>query len=139
MAVILVTGMSGTGKSAALAELARRGHRVVDTDHGDWIEDVQVSDGSVEPLWNEERIDALPGVEESAVIGLPDPDFGEAVIAFVVARSGHTLSEAGIIATLKDEIARFKVPKRVVFTPELPRNAMGKVQKSALRERMTPR
>ncbi len=59
MAVILITGMSGTGKSAALAELARRGHRVVDTDHGDWIEDVKLPDGSMEPLWNEERIDAL--------------------------------------------------------------------------------
>ena len=51
--------MSGTGKSAALAELERRGHRVVDTDYGDWIEDVRLPDGSVEPLWNEERIDEL--------------------------------------------------------------------------------
>ena len=59
MAVVLITGMSGTGKSAALAELAKRGHRVVDTDYGDWIEDVRLPDGSVEPLWNEERIDAL--------------------------------------------------------------------------------
>ena len=58
-AAILITGMSGTGKSAALAELARRGHSVVDTDYGDWIEDVKLPDGSVEPLWNEERIDAL--------------------------------------------------------------------------------
>ena len=57
--MVLITGMSGTGKSAALAELARRGHRVVDTDYGDWIEDVRLPDGSVEPLWNEERIDAL--------------------------------------------------------------------------------
>jgi dephospho-CoA kinase len=61
VAAILITGMSGTGKSAALAELARRGHRVVDTDYGDWIEDVGLSDGSVEPLWNEERIDELLG------------------------------------------------------------------------------
>ena len=59
VAVVLITGMSGTGKSAALAELERRGHRVVDTDYGDWIEDVRLPDGSVEPLWNEERIDAL--------------------------------------------------------------------------------
>ena len=59
MGIVLITGMSGTGKSAALAELARRGHRVVDTDYGDWIEDVPLPDGSVEPLWNEERIAAL--------------------------------------------------------------------------------
>jgi dephospho-CoA kinase len=59
VAVVLITGMSGTGKSAALAELERRGHHVVDTDYGDWIEDVPLPDGSVEPLWNEERIDAL--------------------------------------------------------------------------------
>ena len=57
--MILITGMSGTGKSAALAELERRGHTVVDTDYGDWIEDVRLADGSVEPLWNEERIDDL--------------------------------------------------------------------------------
>ncbi len=57
--MVLVTGMSGTGKSAALAELENRGHRVVDTDYGDWIEDVRQADGSVEPLWNEMRIDAL--------------------------------------------------------------------------------
>lgn len=57
--MVLVTGMSGTGKSAALAELQNRGHRVVDTDYGDWIEDVTQPDGSVEPLWNEMRIDAL--------------------------------------------------------------------------------
>jgi dephospho-CoA kinase len=59
VAVVLITGMSGTGKSAALAELERRGHRVVDTDCGDWLEDVPLPDGSVEPPWNEERIDAL--------------------------------------------------------------------------------
>jgi dephospho-CoA kinase len=59
VAVVLITGMSGTGKSAALAELAHRGHRVVDTDYGDWIEEVRLADGSVEPLWKEDRIDAL--------------------------------------------------------------------------------
>ena len=57
MAVVLITGMSGTGKSAALAELERRGHRVADTDYGDWIEVVRLPDGSLEPLWHEERID----------------------------------------------------------------------------------
>lgn len=99
--------------------------------------DLIISGGlNVYPKEIEERIDALPGVTESAVIGVPDADFGEAVVAVVVARPGHALTEAGIIATLKGEIAGFKVPKRVVFATELPRNAMGKVQKSALRERV---
>ncbi len=90
---------------------------------------------NVYPKEIEERIDQMDGVEESAVIGLPDPDFGEAVAAVIVPRSGHALTEAGVIGALKGEIATFKVPKRVFFTTELPRNAMGKVQKAALREK----
>jgi malonyl-CoA/methylmalonyl-CoA synthetase len=98
--------------------------------------DMIISGGlNVYPKEIEERIDALPGVEESAVIGLPDPDFGEAVVAVVIARAGHSLSEASVIASLRGEIATYKVPKRVLFTTELPRNAMGKVQKNLLRER----
>jgi malonyl-CoA/methylmalonyl-CoA synthetase len=96
--------------------------------------DLIISGGlNVYPKEIEERLDALPGVEESAVIGVPDADFGEAVVAIVIPRAGHSLDEARIIASLKAEIAGFKVPKRVVFATELPRNAMGKVQKSALR------
>jgi malonyl-CoA/methylmalonyl-CoA synthetase len=89
---------------------------------------------NVYPKEIEEKIDALPGVIECAVIGVPDADFGEAVVAVVVAQSGHTLSESGVIGTLKSEIANFKVPKRVHFVAELPRNAMGKVQKNVLRD-----
>jgi malonyl-CoA/methylmalonyl-CoA synthetase len=101
--------------------------------------DLIISGGlNVYPKEIEERIDAMDGVVESAVIGVPDADFGEAVVAVVIARSGHTLTEAGIIAALKSEIARFKVPKRVLFATELPRNAMGKVQKNLLRERFGP-
>jgi dephospho-CoA kinase len=59
VAAVLVTGMSGTGKSAVLAELARRGHRVVDTDYGDWVEDVRTADGGSERLWREDRMGAL--------------------------------------------------------------------------------
>lgn len=60
MAVVLVTGMSGTGKSTVLTELARRGYRVVDTDFGGWVEDVPALDGTgTEPRWREDRIDAL--------------------------------------------------------------------------------
>ena len=98
--------------------------------------DMIISGGlNVYPKEIEERIDALPGVAESAVIGVADPDFGEAVTAIVVARPGHTIDERAIIDALKDEIARFKVPKRVHVVAELPRNAMGKVQKNLLRER----
>jgi len=90
---------------------------------------------NVYPKEIEGRIDAMPGVVESAVIGVPDPDLGEAVTAVVVARPGCTLTEAAIVGALKAEIASFKVPKRVYFVDELPRNAMGKVQKNVLRER----
>ncbi len=94
---------------------------------------------NVYPKEIEERLDALDGVEESAVVGVPDADFGEAVVAIIVGRPGHALSESGIIARLKGEIAGFKVPKRVVFVDELPRNSMGKVQKTVLRERFGDR
>jgi malonyl-CoA/methylmalonyl-CoA synthetase len=97
--------------------------------------DMIISGGlNIYPKEIEERIDAMAGVVESAVVGIPDPDFGEAVLAVVVVRAGHTLTEAAIIAQLKDEIARFKVPKRVIFAVDLPRNAMGKVQKNELRK-----
>ena len=98
--------------------------------------DLIISGGlNVYPKEIEERIDALPGVVESAVIGVPDPDFGEAVTAVVVAAEGSSVDEAAVIRALKGEIATFKVPKRVHVVSELPRNAMGKVQKNLLRER----
>jgi malonyl-CoA/methylmalonyl-CoA synthetase len=92
---------------------------------------------NVYPKEIEERIDDMVGVEESAVIGVPHPDFGEAVTAVVVGRPVHALTEAAIIGALKGEIANFKVPKRVYIVDALPRNAMGKVQKAALREKYT--
>jgi malonyl-CoA/methylmalonyl-CoA synthetase len=88
---------------------------------------------NVYPKEIEERIDLVEGVAESAVIGVPDPDFGEAVTAVVVARPGTVLTEAAIIGALRGEIANFKLPKRVHFLPDLPRNAMGKVLKAELR------
>ncbi len=78
-------------------------------------------------------LDALPGVQESAVFGVPHPDFGEAVTAVVVPLPGATLSEPALVQHLKTQIANYKVPKRVLVVPELPRNAMGKVQKNVLR------
>ena len=90
---------------------------------------------NVYPKEIEEKIDALPGVAESAVIGVADPDFGEAVTAIVVAKPGNVVREADIVAALKEDMAGFKVPKRVYVVEELPRNAMGKVEKNVLRER----
>jgi malonyl-CoA/methylmalonyl-CoA synthetase len=89
---------------------------------------------NVYPAEVESQLDALPGVRESAVIGLPHPDFGEAVTAVVVAEQSGGLDEAAIRASLSRELAAFKVPKRVLFVDQLPRNAMAKIQKKALRE-----
>ena len=87
---------------------------------------------NIYPKEIELAIDALPGVGESAVIGVPHPDLGEGVVAVVV-RSDPALDEAAVLASVAD-LARFKQPRRVVFAGSLPRNAMGKVQKAALRE-----
>jgi malonyl-CoA/methylmalonyl-CoA synthetase len=97
--------------------------------------DLIISGGyNVYPKEIELVIDAVPGVVESAVVGVPHPDFGEAVVAVVVKKEGAALDEAAVIAHVKAQIANFKVPKRVVFADDLPRNAMGKVQKNLLRE-----
>jgi len=87
---------------------------------------------NVYPKEVELLIDAVAGVVESAVIGVPDADFGEAVVAVVVVSGG--VDEAGILAAIAPELARFKQPKRVIIVDELTRNTMGKVQKKALRE-----
>ncbi len=91
---------------------------------------------NVYPKEVEVAIDELPAVAESAVVGVPHPDFGEAVTAVVVPRKDATApTEAEVIAWLKSRLANFKVPKRVHLVNELPRNTMGKVQKNVLRER----
>ncbi|MGC4078432.1 MAG: malonyl-CoA synthase [Rubrivivax sp.] len=90
---------------------------------------------NVYPAEVEALLDDLPGVVESAVVGVPHPDFGEAVVAAVVPQPGATLDGEALVAALKDRIAHFKVPKKVFIEPELPRNTMGKVQKNLLRER----
>lgn len=97
--------------------------------------DLVISGGfNVYPAEVEATLDALPGVQESAVIGVPHPDFGEAVVAVVVPRAGASLQGDALIGDVKSRLANFKVPKRVFVVDELPRNAMGKVQKKALRE-----
>jgi malonyl-CoA/methylmalonyl-CoA synthetase len=96
--------------------------------------DLIISGGlNVYPKEVETEIDALPGIDESAVVGVPHPDFGEAVIAVVAARR-PLLVEADVIGSLRTRLAAFMVPKRVFWVDELPRNAMGKVQKKALRD-----
>jgi malonyl-CoA/methylmalonyl-CoA synthetase len=90
---------------------------------------------NVYPKEIELALDELPGVRESAVVGVPHPDFGEAVTAVVVPAEGKAPDEAELIAALKARLANFKVPKRIYMVDELPRNAMGKVQKNVLRER----
>ena len=98
--------------------------------------DLIISGGfNVYPREIELAIDALPGVDESAVIGVPHPDFGEAVVAVVVPAARALLDEAQLLGALRDRLARFKQPKRVFVVDALPRNAMAKVQKAALRER----
>ncbi len=97
--------------------------------------DLIISGGfNVYPKEVEEVLDALPGVVESAVVGLPHPDFGEGVVAFLVPQAGAKLDEAEILAELSERLAKFKQPKRVFILDELPRNAMGKVQKNLLRD-----
>ncbi|MGZ5130864.1 MAG: malonate--CoA ligase [Caldimonas sp.] len=97
--------------------------------------DLIISGGyNVYPAEVEAAINELPGVAESAVVGVPHPDFGEGVVAVVVARPGVAIEDASLLATLKARMANFKVPKALFVAPELPRNAMGKVQKNLLRE-----
>ncbi|MGY6270423.1 malonate--CoA ligase [Achromobacter denitrificans] len=97
--------------------------------------DLIISGGyNVYPKEIETLIDDMPGVAESAVIGVPHADFGEAVVAVVVPKDGAALDAAAMQAELKARIANFKVPKRVHIIDQLPRNTMGKVQKNVLRE-----
>jgi malonyl-CoA/methylmalonyl-CoA synthetase len=94
---------------------------------------------NVYPKEIEIAIDEVEGVQESAVFGVPHPDFGEAVTAVVVRRAGSAgPAEKEVLAALKSKVANFKVPKHVYFVEELPRNAMGKVQKNVLKDRYAP-
>ncbi|HZO22472.1 MAG TPA: AMP-binding protein [Steroidobacteraceae bacterium] len=101
--------------------------------------DLVISGGyNVYPKEVESELDSVRGVLESAVFGVPHPDLGEGVTAAVVLERGAALSEAQLIDLVRPRLARYKVPKRIVLVEELPRNAMGKIQKSVLRARYAP-
>ena len=97
--------------------------------------DMIISGGlNVYPKEIESIIDDLEGVDESAVIGVKDDDLGEKVVTFIVKKAGSEITKEALLSYLKKDIAGFKVPKDIIFIEELPRNAMGKVQKNILRE-----
>ena len=97
--------------------------------------DLIISGGyNVYPAEIEGYINDMPGVAESALVGVPHPDFGEVGVAVVIAKPGAVLQADGIIAALKSQLANFKIPKRCEVVAQLPRNTMGKVQKNLLRE-----
>ena len=97
--------------------------------------DLIISGGyNVYPAEIEGYINDLPGVAESALVGVPHPDFGEVGVAVVIAKPGALLLPSAVLASLKSRLANFKIPKQCFVVPELPRNTMGKVQKNLLRE-----
>lgn len=100
--------------------------------------DLIISGGfNVYPAEVEALLDELPGVAESAVIGVPHPDFGEAVVAVLAPKPGAELGQDAVQASLNDRLAKFKQPKKVHVLEALPRNTMGKIQKNVLRERFS--
>lgn len=100
--------------------------------------DLIISGGfNVYPAEVEAMLDELPGVAESAVIGVPHPDFGEAVVAVLAPKPGAELGQDAVQASLNDRLAKFKQPKKVHILEALPRNTMGKIQKNVLRERFS--
>lgn len=121
----------GYFKTGDVGRIDERGYVVIVGRSKDLI----ISGGyNVYPAEIEGCINELPGVAESAVVGVPHPDFGEVGVAVVIARAGARVDPAQIIAALKSGLANFKIPKRCFVVPELPRNTMGKVQKNLLRE-----
>jgi malonyl-CoA/methylmalonyl-CoA synthetase len=118
-----ITGDLGKIDSAGYVHILGRG------------KDLVISGGfNVYPKEIESEIDAMPGVIETAVIGVPHADFGEGVTAVVVCDKNAGIDEASVLKALDGRLAKFKMPKRVFIVDELPRNAMGKVQKNILRD-----
>ena len=121
----------GWFKTGDVGKIDERGYVVIVGRSKDLI----ISGGyNVYPAEIEGYLNDMAGVAESAVIGVPHPDFGEAGVAVVVGKAGSALDSAEMLAELKSKIANFKVPKRIFIVDDLPRNAMGKVQKNLLRQ-----
>ncbi len=98
--------------------------------------DLIISGGyNVYPAEIESVLNEMPGVQESAIVGVPHPDFGEVGVAVVTPKPGAQLDGDALVAALKSQLANFKIPKRCFIEAELPRNTLGKVQKNLLRER----
>jgi malonyl-CoA/methylmalonyl-CoA synthetase len=121
----------GYFKTGDVGKVDERGYVVIVGRSKDLI----ISGGyNVYPAEIEGYINEMTGVAESALIGVPHPDFGEVGVAVVIAKPGATVSPDAVIAALKSQLANFKIPKKCFVVPELPRNTMGKVQKNLLRE-----
>lgn len=148
---VLVRGdtvMTGYWRDTAATEAALRGGWLFTGDMGqldadgfltlkDRSKDVIISGGSnIYPREVEEVLLLAPGVAEVSVVGAPDPEWGEAVVAFIVPQAGAAVTPAGLDAVCLQHIARFKRPKRYEFIDALPKNNYGKVLKTALRERL---
>ena len=121
----------GFFKTGDVGKIDERGYVVIVGRSKDLI----ISGGyNVYPAEIEGYINEMPGVAESALVGVAHPDFGEVGVAVVIAKPGAKINADHIIATLKSQLANFKIPKKCFVVPELPRNTMGKVQKNLLRE-----
>ena len=121
----------GFFKTGDVGKIDERGYVVIVGRSKDLI----ISGGyNVYPAEIEGYINEMPGVAESALVGVAHPDFGEVGVAVVIAKPGEKINADHIIATLKSQLANFKIPKKCFVVPELPRNTMGKVQKNLLRE-----
>jgi hypothetical protein len=127
----VVVGLGGKPNRQYASELATRGYVTIVGRSKDLI----ISGGyNVYPAEIEGYINDMPGVAESALVGVPHPDFGEVGVAVVVAKPGTRLEGDALIASLKSQLANFKIPKRCFVVDDLPRNTMGKVQKNLLRD-----
>jgi len=121
----------GFFKTGDVGKIDKRGYVVIVGRSKDLI----ISGGyNVYPAEIEGYINDMPGVAESALVGVPHPDFGEVGVAVVIAKSGAHVSGDAIIAALKSQLANFKIPKKCFVVEALPRNTMGKVQKNLLRD-----